>query len=182
AASLGLSRGEFSQMRQAYDYSLPAGEYFERCRLKTSGLFTAACRLGAILSGAGETAVAAVGEYGDCLGLAFQIADDILDYSGDSSRSGKLTGTDLRDGTVTLPLIIAMERDPSLAKLLEESEVTGELVEEVRERVTATGALEESSLTAYGYVERARSALRAADEIDTEPLKLIAAAAVDRKA
>lgn len=181
AASLGLSLGEFIQMSQAYDYDVSTGRYFERCRLKTSGLFAAACRTGALLNSAGAAAVAAMGRYGDCLGLAFQIADDILDYSGDAARSGKLTGTDLKDGTVTLPLILALERDSSLGSLLDD-DLSAERIEEVRERVIASGALEEAERTAYGYVEQAKDALgAAAAEIDTGPLELIAGAAVNRK-
>ncbi|MHB8966933.1 MAG: polyprenyl synthetase family protein [Thermoleophilia bacterium] len=179
-AILGLSRGELLQMRQAYDYGITREEYFERCRLKTSGLFSAACRLGAGLSGAGDKVVGAVGEYGDCLGTAFQITDDILDFSGDASRFGKSIGTDLRDGTVTLPLIIAIERDAALPELLA-GEITEELVSAVCGRIHDCGALEESARTAYGYVGQAREALgAAAGVIDAGPLELIAAAAVER--
>lgn len=179
-SSLGLSRGELMQMRQAYDYELSRKEYIARCHLKTSGLFVTACRLGARLSGASERTVDAVGEYGACLGLAFQITDDILDYSGDAASFGKRIGTDLRDGTVTLPLIAAIERDTALTGLLGEG-ITEAGIEEVCDRIRGAGALEESARTAYGYVEQARRVLvDAAGEIDIEPLALIAAAAVDR--
>lgn len=180
-ASLGLSRGELLQMRQAYDYGTTREQYFERCRLKTSGLFSAACRLGALLSGADDKIVAAVGEYGECLGTAFQITDDILDFAGDATDFGKRIGTDLRDGTVTLPLIIAIERDAALGELLA-GEMTEELVSAACGYIRGSGALEESARTAYGYVERACEALgEAAGQIDIEPLQLIAAVAAERK-
>lgn len=179
--SLGLSHGELIQMRQAYDYGIAREEYYDRCRLKTSGLFATACRLGARLSGARAGTIEAVGEYGSCLGLAFQITDDILDYSGDAARFGKRIGTDLRDGTVTLPLIAAIERDATLVELLA-VDLTEEQVDAVCDRIRGSGALEESARTAYGYVEQARTALRGASgEIDTAPLELLAAAAVDRR-
>jgi geranylgeranyl pyrophosphate synthase len=178
--SLGLSRGELAQMEQAYDYDLTREKYLHRCGLKTSGLFVTACRLGGILSGAAEKTVAALGEYGSSLGLAFQVTDDILDYRGDSDSFGKRIGTDLRDGTVTLPLIMAMEADPSLRQSLSES-MREEEVEEVCERVRASGALEQSAKTAYGYVEQAQAALAAvAGSIEAEPLVLIAEMAADR--
>lgn len=180
--SLDLSRGELMQMHQAFDYCLGREQYYERCRLKTSGLFATACRLGAMLSGASEASVAALGDYGESLGLAFQIADDILDYSGNADRSGKLTGTDLKDGTVTLPLILAIENNDSILLMLED-ELSDERVADICSRVTASGALEQAAQTAYGYVEQARSALQdAACEVDIEPLKQIATAAVDRDA
>ena len=88
-----------------------------RCERKTADLFSAACALGALLSGAPETA-GAVGEYGRLIGLAFQVFDDILDCNGDEESTGKRPGTDVRDGTITLPLIYALEARPELAETL----------------------------------------------------------------
>lgn len=178
--SLGLSRGELLQMEQAYDYSVTREQYFDRCRMKTSDLFETACRLGAMLSGAGDATIAALAEFGSCLGLAFQITDDILDYQGDAASFGKRIGTDLRDGTVTLPLILAIEADTSLVRELS-ADMPERQVDVVCERVRASGALEQSARTAYGYVEQAQEAIGSlGGSLDIEPLKLIAEMAANR--
>lgn len=182
-ASLDLSQGELLQMRQAGDFGLIVKDYEERCGLKTGSLFAASCCLGAMLSGCSEGTVAALGSFGDYLGLAFQIADDILDFAGDAEETGKLTGTDLRDGTVNLPLIRALERDPGLAGLCRQVRETGEetLVAEACRRVRASGALEAAATEAAACVEQARAALAGIEEIETAPLGMIAEIAADRK-
>lgn len=179
--SLDLSRGELLQMEQVRDYSLALPAYEERCRLKTAGLFSAACCLGARFSGASDTTLAALTEYGRCLGLAFQIADDILDYAGDAGKSGKRIGTDLRDGTVTLPLMAALQRDAGLAALLA-GEMDDAAVTEICHRIRDSGGLQAAADEAAAYVNQAREALTpAAGELDIEPLILIARMAADRK-
>ena len=92
--------------------------YLRRCELKTAALFEAACRLGALVGGGGvRRALAdALGVFARRIGLAFQMLDDVLDVSGPVERTGKARGTDLLDGTVTLPLILARERDSELAE------------------------------------------------------------------
>ena len=104
------------QREDAWSDDVTPERYLERCRLKTARLFEAACRLGALLGDPGPDAAAALGVYGDRIGLAFQIFDDVLDVSGPTERTGKPRGTDLLDGTVTLPLILARERDPACAR------------------------------------------------------------------
>ncbi len=180
-ASLGLSLGELWQMEQAGDLSLEIELYLERCRFKTSGLFSAACMLGAMLSGCSQATIEAMNEFGQQLGLAFQIADDILDFTADAAEAGKLTGTDLRDGTVTLPLLLAFERDGSLKDLFSQ-DLTDSRVEEICRGVIATGALDEARLRARDHVAGAREALLTAQaELDIEPLELIAESAADRR-
>ncbi len=181
ATSLDLSRGELLQMRGSGDLELTLNVYEERCRLKTASLFSTACRLGALLSGCGEDVVQAMGEYGAGIGMAFQISDDILDFSGDSDRIGKRFGADLRDGTVTLPLILALEMDEELSGML-----NGELSEEsllhVCRRVAASGALAQAQERAFAYVAQAVEALeRVGEQIETAPLELVAEATVDRR-
>ena len=111
-ASSGLARGELLQREDAWNVEVSQERYLHRCDLKTARLFQAACTLGA-LEGGGEAE--ALGDFGRRIGLAFQILDDVLDVSGPAERTGKHRGTDLLDGTVTLPLILARERDPELA-------------------------------------------------------------------
>ncbi len=115
ATAVGLSEGEVLQRDDAHRVTVTQAEYERRCERKTADLFAAACRLGAMLSGAGEQAAAALSEYGRLIGLAFQVFDDILDCSGDEASTGKRPGADVRDGTVTLPLIFALEVHPELA-------------------------------------------------------------------
>lgn len=178
--SLGLSRGELRQMAAARDYSLDVAAYTERCRLKTASLFAVACRLGVIFSQGTPPAADALERFGECLGLAFQITDDILDLAGDAAQTGKTAGTDLRDGTVTLPVILALREDPSLAAALAvEPDENG--VAELCRRIEATGGLAAARKVALGYIDEAEVLLAAVtDEVDTAPLSLIAAAMVDR--
>ncbi len=180
--SLELSRGELLQMGAAGDLTLTQHGYEERCLLKTSSLFATSCRLGALLAGAAPADVEAAGRYGRYLGLAFQIADDILDFSFDTEKTGKRFGTDLRDGTVTLPLIMALERDQGLARLLESSPGE-EGVESICRRVRDSGALDQARRRALEYIRSAREALAGMSaRTDRYPLELIAAATVDRSA
>jgi geranylgeranyl pyrophosphate synthase len=149
--------------------------------MKTSSLFATSCRLGAVLSGCSSDVVEAMAAFGSCIGLAFQISDDMLDFSEETELTGKGTGVDLRDGTVTLPLILAMELDESLAGLLE-GEMDDRRVSEVINRVRSSGALEGARREAQAYVGKALESLaETAGSIDTAPLELIAAATVDRR-
>ncbi|HTE63971.1 MAG TPA: polyprenyl synthetase family protein [Solirubrobacteraceae bacterium] len=99
-ASSGLAEGELLQREDAWNVDVPRDRYLHRCDLKTARLFQAACRLGA-LEGGGQAD--ALGDFGRRIGLAFQLLDDVLDVSGPAERTGKHRGTDLLDGTVTLP-------------------------------------------------------------------------------
>ena len=107
-AALGLARGEAMQKLQTNDPDTPIEAYLERCALKTGKLIEAACLLGS--GGDGR-----LGEYGASLGIAFQIADDILDCAGQTQETGKIPGTDLREGTPTMPLLLAARRTSSCA-------------------------------------------------------------------
>jgi geranylgeranyl pyrophosphate synthase len=161
-ASLELARGEALQRRQRHDPETPIEEYLERCALKTGALFGAACRL------AGGSA-----EYGRLLGVAFQIADDILDCAGETIETGKVPGTDLRDGTPTLPLLLAAREDALVRAALAGGGRKGVLV-----RVAATGALERSRDIARDYARRAQACLDGAGR--REELEALAEAVVER--
>jgi len=145
-AALALARGEALQRRQAFRPETSVEEYLLRCSLKTGKLFEAACVLGAGRGG--------LGAFGAALGIAFQIADDILDCTGDEHATGKAGGVDLRDGTPTLPLIVAARRDPVVRRAL-----AGEPVPDALERVAESGALEAARELALQYAARARAAL-----------------------
>jgi geranylgeranyl pyrophosphate synthase len=165
-ATLCLARGEALQRRQRHDPSTPVESYLERCALKTGKLFEAACRLG----GGSRR----LGEFGLQLGVAFQITDDILDCSGESIETGKIAGTDLREGTPTLPLLYAAAVDETVRGALAGGPLDGALA-----RVSATGALVRARRVAREYAERARASLNG--ELYREELESLTLAVVERE-
>jgi geranylgeranyl pyrophosphate synthase len=162
-ASSALAEGELLQREDAYAAQVPVERYLRRCELKTAALFEAACRLGALtaVGGSAELAGALAGAFARRIGLAFQMLDDVLDVSGPVERTGKSRGTDLLDGTVTLPFILAREREPELASFDLASLGGPEQAEELCERIAATGALEEARQQALAVVAEAKAALPA---------------------
>jgi geranylgeranyl pyrophosphate synthase len=164
-ASSALAEGELLQREDAYASHVPVERYLRRCELKTAALFEAACRLGALTAAQGSAAIAdALGAFARRIGLAFQMLDDVLDVSGPVERTGKSRGTDLLDGTVTLPFILARERDPQLAAFdLASLRGAGgaEKTEALCERIAATGALDEARERALAVVAEAKAELPA---------------------
>jgi geranylgeranyl pyrophosphate synthase len=179
AASSALARGELMQRADAWSEDVTPERYLERCRLKTASLFEASCRLGALFGGRPELAEA-LGRFGERLGVAFQMLDDVLDVAGPPERTGKPRGADLLDGTVTLPLILARRRDPSLSGTVR----CAEEASAVCDRIAATGALEEAREQALGYVSEAKRALAGLElsEQRTHALDLVADGVVERYA
>lgn len=159
-ASSALAAGELLQREDAYAADVPVARYLRRCELKTAALFEAACRLGALLAVDGSAALAdALGAFARRIGLAFQLLDDVLDVSGPVERTGKSRGTDLLDGTVTLPLILARERDPQLAAH-DLAQLRGAAeAEALCDLIAATGALEDSRERAFEIVAAAKAEL-----------------------
>jgi geranylgeranyl pyrophosphate synthase len=162
-SSLALARGEAMQRRQRHDPDTTVADYLERCALKTGALFEAAC----VLGGGSR-------EYGRLLGIAFQIADDVLDCTGDTIETGKVPGTDLQDGTPTLPLLLAAQEDPLVRDALAGGPKEGALV-----RVAASGALDQSRELALHYASEARSRLDGAPRRDE--LEALTRAVVERR-
>jgi geranylgeranyl pyrophosphate synthase len=162
-AALALARGEAMQRRQRHDPDTSIDGYLERCSLKTGKLFEASCVLGG-----------GNGEYGRMLGIAFQIADDVLDCTGETIETGKVPGTDLRDGTPTLPLLLAAQEDPVVREALAGGPREGVLV-----RVAASGALDRSRELALHYASEARSCLDGAPR--REELEALTRAVVERR-
>jgi geranylgeranyl pyrophosphate synthase len=152
-ASSALAQGELMQRADAWRIDVTPERYLERCRLKTASLFEASCRLGALF-GDRPASPHAVGRFGEQIGLAFQMLDDVLDVSGPQERTGKPRGTDLLDGTVTLPLILARRTDPGLDGLV--PDLTPGEAESICDRIVATGALEQAREQALGHVARAK--------------------------
>ncbi len=131
-------------------------QYYRHIDSKTASLFTAATEGGAVLSGASETEIDALKAYGHNLGMAFQIADDILDFTSDERQLGKPVGSDLRQGTFTLPVFYFIDQDAHGSKIVDFlSEDMDALVEAIR----TSPAIEASKTEARRFVQTAKDAL-----------------------
>jgi geranylgeranyl pyrophosphate synthase len=181
-ASSALAAGELLQREDAYAAHVAVQRYLTRCELKTAALFEAACRLGALTAVDASAGLAdALGAFARRIGLAFQMLDDVLDVSGPVERTGKARGTDLLDGTVTLPFILAREREPELATLDLASLASPEEAEALCERIAATGALDQAREQALAVVAEAKAALPAVlPDGRSVLLDLVADAVVER--
>lgn len=162
-ASVALARGELAQRQDAFDLEVGEERYLARCRLKTATLFECACLLG--------RDDPRLRRFGAEIGLAFQMLDDVLDVSGPPERTGKARGTDLLDGTVTLPLIDALGLDPELRAVdlrgLDEGAAAA-----LCDRIAATGALQRVRERALAMVAAAKAALTEAS-FEPEQRKLL---------
>lgn len=136
-----VCEGQIVETASLEDARRSVDAYLDTIGMKTAALFAAACELGAVTSGQDPIARAALADYGERLGLAFQIIDDLLDLVGDPRVTGKEPGTDLREGVYTMPVLLACERDPQLATRLEQGrrDLTGTI-----DSLRATGALLDS--------------------------------------
>ena len=162
-----IAEGEVMQLMNMHDPELDEAAYLQVIRSKTAKLFEASARLGAVLASASTTLEQACADYGQALGTAFQVIDDVLDYAGEASEMGKNLGDDLREGTVTLPLIAAMRRgsEPQRA-LIRRAIETGALdeLDHVIAIVRDTGALEVARAAAFAEAQRA---ICAAEQLPT---------------
>jgi geranylgeranyl pyrophosphate synthase len=158
-----VCEGQIVETANLGDPDRSVEDYTETIRRKTAALFRAACELGAATSGASAEDRNALKVYGERLGLAFQIVDDVLDLVGDPAVTGKIPGTDLKEGVFTLPVLIACERDPALAARLR----TGDRdIRTVLPRIEALGALAAAFEIASRLAEEASVALDLLPESD----------------
>jgi len=163
-ASSVIAEGEVLQLTRAHDLNLDQDTYLEIIGAKTAELFAAAAEAGGISAGARSEQAAALRAYGMNLGLAFQLADDVLDYGGESGALGKNAGDDFREGKATLPLLLAIARSgPREAAFWERAvgrlEQTEADFRRAREIVIGVGALEATLDRAAEYAEAAKAAL-----------------------
>ena len=157
-----IAEGEVHQLMNMHDASISEAEYLRVIRSKTAKLFEASARLAAILAQANPALEAACADYGQALGTAFQVIDDVLDYDGDVAEMGKNLGDDLREGKVTLPLIVAMQRgSPSQRALIEQAVQAGDSAHmgQILAIVQETGALDQTRTRAAQEAQRAIDAL-----------------------
>ena len=156
-----IAEGEVLQLMNMHDASLDEEGYLRVIRSKTAKLFEASARLGAVLAESPLIIEDACANYGQALGTAFQIIDDVLDYDGDAAEMGKNLGDDLREGKSTLPLIVAMQRGtPEQAHTVRQAIEQGstEQLPELVEIVRSTGALEITRAAAHAEARRAMAA------------------------
>ena len=159
-----IAEGEVLQLMNMHDAGLSEEGYLRVIRSKTAKLFEASARLAALLAQAPADIELACADYGQALGTAFQVIDDVLDYDGDAEEMGKNLGDDLREGKATLPLIIAMQRgtadEQATIRQAIETGGTGQLAEIVA-IVRKTGALQATRDAAAAEAQRAVQALTA---------------------
>lgn len=158
-----IAEGEVMQLMNMHNAGLDEQGYLQVIQSKTAKLFEASARVGAILSGTSAAMEAACAEYGQALGTAFQVIDDVLDYSGDASVMGKNLGDDLREGKATLPLISAMQRGSqtereTIQKAIETGAVS--MLDEVIRIVRKTGGLDVARAAAQQEALRAIAAAK----------------------
>lgn len=179
-----IAEGEVLQLLNMHDPDVTEARYLQVIRSKTAKLFEAAAQLGALIAGAPESGIEAAAEYGRSLGTAFQLIDDVLDYSGNAADIGKNVGDDLREGKPTLPLIYLMQHGSSEQRQLVRSCIeqgNEQHFDEILCAVTSSGALD------YTRKEAEKAGQRAAEAIAAVPhshfkdsLLQLCAFAVDR--
>lgn len=151
-----VCEGQIAENERVGDPERTASQYVETIKRKTAALFRAACELGAATSGADPVLNERLADYGENLGLAFQMVDDLLDFVGDPKVTGKTPGTDLKEGVFTLPVLIASQRDPAVAAQLQPGKrELGVVLPMLR----STGALDATYEQAQHYVGRALDSL-----------------------
>lgn len=160
--SVEMCQGEIQQIKCSFDVEQTLKQYYYRIKRKTALLISACCKLGALVSGAHKRQVWALGAYGHSLGMAFQIVDDVLDITAKASELGKPIGGDLRQGIMTLPMILALKSssDPSRLKaLLKKMDKTDPEVWETIDLIKSTGAIDQSMQLVDLYIEKAKKHL-----------------------
>ncbi|HEY4319413.1 MAG TPA: octaprenyl diphosphate synthase [Herbaspirillum sp.] len=179
-----IAEGEVLQLLNMHNPEVSEAAYLQVIRSKTARLFEAAAEVGALISGASEADIAAAGEYGGSLGTAFQLIDDVLDYSGNAAEIGKNVGDDLREGKPTLPLIYVMENGtPQQRELVRSCIENGDEqhFDEILGAITGSGALDYTRRQAEAAAQRAARAL---DQLPASSYKTamldLAAFAVER--
>ena len=181
-----IAEGEVLQLMNMHDASLSEAGYLLVIRSKTAKLFEASARLAALLAKSSPAIEKSCADYGQALGTAFQVIDDVLDYDGDVLEMGKNLGDDLREGKATLPLIIAMQRaTPAERLIIEQAIVTGGVdhMAQIIQIVQKTGALTATRDAAAAEAQRALDALQNLPQNTyADALRQLASQLLDRRA
>lgn len=160
-ASTQLCIGEYQQMAHAFDYDQTLEQYLEKSRNKTALLMATCLRTGALSSGCDAQTANLLYEFGECLGMHFQIQDDLMDFTQDAKTLGKPAGSDLRHGQVTLPVLYALQ-DPALSGSIRSigPDSSDTEIELVLEAIRQSGALEKTAEFSRTYLKRAEEIIR----------------------
>ncbi len=159
-----MSTGEVHQLMRKGDVSLNEDEYMEVIRRKTAFLFQAACRVSAVIAEASPEEERALSDYGYNLGLAFQMVDDLFDYTKDTAALGKEVGADLREGKLTLPIIQALKKaDPpeydQMVKIIQNEDFSVDEFKTLVALLHKTGGIDYTVNSATTYIEKAKKSL-----------------------
>ena len=158
-----ICSGELRQQFSDLSTRMSRDDYYARIYSKTASLFQLATEAAGLLENAPENQVTALREYGRNLGMAFQVADDVLDFVGDEQRLGKPVGSDLRQGLITLPTLRYLEQHPNdelIARLFRDNEYRNdEAIHQAVRAIRDSGATEAALDEAHGFVHRGRLAL-----------------------
>jgi geranylgeranyl pyrophosphate synthase len=147
------------QGRFRHNPAVTRQDYLEIISRKTAALFAQGARMGAYLAGAAEPVVEGLSRCGFCVGMAFQIIDDILDVEGDGDLTGKPTGIDLKDGNPSLPLVLALQRDDEIKRVFQMKRPSEREIDAALKQVRSSGAVTESYELAHSYGQDALAAL-----------------------
>jgi octaprenyl-diphosphate synthase len=163
-AAATIAEGEVLQLTAAQNLATTEGIYLKVVRGKTAALFSAATEVGAVIAGRDEATSRALHTYGDALGIAFQIVDDLLDYGGDASATGKNPGDDFRERKLTLPVIKAVaaadaEERAFWKRVIEKGDQTEGDLGHAQALLARHGAMEATRIEALGWAAKARAAL-----------------------
>jgi octaprenyl-diphosphate synthase len=180
-----MTEGELLQLTLLSDANVTEAQYFDVLRRKTAYLFSASCEIGAILGGADENQQAALRDYGLSLGTAFQVIDDVLDFTSNEEALGKAAGADLLGGKVTLPLIYLRNAEPETREMIQtvlrEGTYGTVRQHDLLEAISRTGALDQARAKANEFAEDARSALAQLPDSDySESLRALPTYILDR--
>lgn len=157
-----LVDGEFYQLAAYFDPTVSEEEYLDRITKKTAGFMAACCRLGALAAEAQKEVVQGLAAYGQYIGLAYQIRDDVLDFTAPPGKTGKSGGLDLAGGIITLPVIHALNSGAAsyLRPILEKRKITGRELREIRRLLAECGSYNYALQKAEEYAERAKKSLQ----------------------
>jgi geranylgeranyl pyrophosphate synthase len=157
-----ICNGEVRQMFDGHHRQTDLGEYEQRIYAKTASLIALAAEAGAILAGAEEKPTMALRRYGERLGLAFQVVDDVLDFTADGQSLGKAIGSDLQHGLVTLPVLFFLEDQPDHPAVCQtlQGGSPDEVVQEAVQAVAGSPAIAQALRVALGYATQAKEALQ----------------------
>lgn len=170
-ASAVIAEGEVMQLKSSNNLSVTEAHYLSVVSAKTAALFAAAAHSGALLTGQSDEFVSGMRDYGENLGIAFQLVDDALDYSGRQALMGKSVGDDFREAKMTLPIILAYARSkeankPFWKRVIETANQTESDLDHAITLIEQTGSIQETMRRARAYADDAKTALRALPDSD----------------